>query len=503
MSLDRTRLPATLYTAAQCRALDRTAIQYFGIPGFKLMQRAGHAAFVVLLETWPDIDSLTLMCGGGNNGGDGFVMAVLAHQKGLDVQVVCVGDPGFEQRLTGEALQAWEWMSDIGIDTELYTRGMPLTGDLIVDAILGTGLGGDVRGLAQEAIEQVNRTEQPVLAVDIPSGLCSDTGAVLGCAVNAQATVTFIGVKQGLLTHDAVDYVGELHFDALKIPEEVYEQVPVNAFRTCEADRQELLPRRARSSHKGRNGRLLIVGGDLGMGGAALMAAEAAARSGAGLISLVTRPAHVPAALVRVPEVMTHGVTSVGALAPLLEQADVVVAGPGLGQNAWGQQMLQAVVTCGKPLVLDADALNLLCQWGIERFRRDDWVLTPHPGEAARLLACSIEELQRDRFAGIQHLQSRCGGSVILKGAGSLITNGDAMYLCNKGNPGMAAGGMGDVLSGIIGALRAQGLSPVDAARIGVYLHAMAADKVAGKQGERGMVATDLVDQLPYVINGK
>lgn len=503
MSLDRTKLPATLYTAEQCRALDRTAIEQFGIPGFKLMQRAGHAAFVVLQECWSDMRQLTLLCGGGNNGGDGFVMAVLAQTKGISVQVVCLGDQGFSDRLHGEALDAWQWMIGQDIVVEYYRPGMTFTGDVVVDAMLGTGLGGEVRGPARQAIDQLNRSGKPVLAVDIPSGLCSDTGAALGSAVCADCTVTFIGVKQGLLTHEAVDHVGQLYFDGLKLPEDVYELVPVNAFRTVSSDRDELLPARARSAHKGSHGRILIVGGDLGMGGAALMAAEAAARTGAGLIALATRPEHVSAALVRVPEVMTHGISSVGHLEPLMDTADVIVVGPGLGQGAWGQQMLQRILTCHKPLVMDADALNLLCQWGIENYRRDSWILTPHPGEAGRLLESLAAELQQNRFQAVDRLQRACSGCVVFKGAGTLVTDGDALYLCDKGNPGMAAGGMGDVLSGIIGALWAQGLRSVDAARMGVYIHAVAADRVAEQQGERGMVATDLIGMLPKVINGQ
>lgn len=503
MSLDRTKLPATLYTAEQSRALDRTAIEAFAIPGFRLMQRAGHAAFVVMLERWPQMRAVTLLCGGGNNGGDGFVMAVLAQQKGLSVQVLYLGDQQFAEGLQGEAREAWAWMQAQGVSAQPYHPGVKFSGDVIVDAMLGTGLGGEVRGLAQQAIIQVNRSARPVLAVDIPSGLCSDTGAVLGCAVRADATVTFIGVKQGMLTHEAVDHVGALYFDNLKLPDEVYEQVAVNGFRTCDEDLAALLPERPRSAHKGHNGHVLVVGGDRGMGGAALMAAQAALRSGAGLVSLATRPEHVTAALVRVPEVMTRGVTSAAQLAPLFARADIVVVGPGLGVDAWGQQMLQQVLACGKPMVLDADALNLLAQWGRDAGHPHQWILTPHPGEAARLAGCGVAELQSDRFAAVERLQSICGGVVVLKGAGTVCTDGDALYLCDRGNPGMATGGMGDVLSGIIGALWAQGLSALDAARMGVYVHALAADRVASEQGERGLAATDLMAVIPKVISGK
>jgi len=504
MSVDRTLLPAALYTAEQTRALDRTAIEQAGIPGFRLMQRAGRAAFQLIQQYHPDCRSLSIFCGSGNNGGDGFVVASLAHQHGYQVQLILVGGDDFAARLRGEALEAWQQMLAQGIDGELISPDTEITGDLIVDAILGTGLGGEVRGAAKEAIRRLNRAPQQVLALDTPSGICSDSGAVLGEAVYADATISFIGLKQGLLTHQAVDHTGQLFFDSLLVPDEVFEQVAINAFRLSDEDLAEVLPPRSRTAHKGSFGHLLVVGGDLGMGGAALMAAEAGLRSGAGLVSLATREEHVTAALMRCPEVMVKGVRGGQDLQPLLEKASVVVIGPGLGSGAWGEQLLKAVLDSGKPMVLDADALNLLSarDWslGVAMSRS---VVTPHPGEAARLMDSSVAELQRDRFASVLELQQRLGAVVLLKGAGSLISDGDATYLCDRGNPGMASGGMGDVLSGIIGALAAQGLSALDAARMGCYLHASAADLAATELGERGIVATDLIQRVPRVSNLK
>jgi len=496
----RAELPAALYTAEQCRALDRTAIEQFGVPGFRLMQRAGHAAFVELLSHWPQIRRLTIACGAGNNGGDGLVMAGLARQQGIAVQVVVVQDD-YTGRLQGEALAAWQWAQAVGVELTRWHPELELSGEVLVDALLGTGLNGPVHGDCAKLIRQFNRSSRPVMAVDIPSGLCSDTGQVLGMAVKAELTLTFIGLKQGLLTHEGVDHCGELMFDGLMVPDEVYEEVSMNAFRTDRDDLATLLPPRRRSAHKGLFGHVMVIGGDYGMGGAALMAAEAAARSGAGLVSLATRPEHVVAALTRAPEVMTAGVNSGQDLEPLLARPDVLVVGPGLGQSAWADQLLQQALGSGLPLVLDADALNLLSGRLSAHAGKHDWVLTPHPGEAARLLGCQASDVQADRFAAARELQAMLGGTIVLKGAGSLTFDGDMVHLCSAGNPGMACGGMGDVLSGIIGALRAQRLSTVDAARAGVFAHARAADLCAREQGERGLLATDLIARVRRVLS--
>jgi len=503
MPVMRAELPATLYTAEQSRALDQTAIEHYGLPGFKLMQRAGHAAFATLLNHWPGLASLSLLCGSGNNGGDGFVIAGLAHQRGLAVQLLCVGDENFERKLQGEAQEALRWCQALGVQAQAYTPDVELRGEVLVDAMLGTGLRGPVQGLAERAIRHCNRSSQPVLAVDIPSGLCSDTGAVLGVAVQATLTITFIGLKQGLFTHQAVDYTGQVEFDGLLVPEAVYEDVPVSAFRTQAEDLAQILGKRPRSSHKGHFGHVMVIGGDHGYGGAGILAAQAALHCGAGLVSLATRSDYVAAALARQPELMAHAVNSGQDLEPLLERADILVVGPGLGRNAWGDQLLLQALQCGKPLVVDADGLNLLAEKGwLRGARRDNWILTPHPGEAARLLDDDVVSVNQDRFASVQRLQATCGGVAVLKGAGTLSCDGDALHLCAAGNPGMAVGGMGDVLAGVIGGLWAQGLKPVDAARLGVYVHARAADRRAAQCGERGLVPGDVLAGIQVLVSG-
>ena len=262
------------------------------------------------------------------------------------------------------------------------------------------------------------------------------------------------------------------------------------------------LPPRERTAHKGMFGHVMIIGGDKGMGGAVAMAAEASARTGAGLTSAATRPEHVAAILARRPEIMVTGVSSGQELEPLLARPSLLVVGPGLGRSAWSEQMLQQATLCGLPLVLDADGLNILAAGRVVReSKRDSRILTPHPAEAARLLGVTTADIQQDRTAAAQALQERYGGVIVLKGAGTLVCGLEGTVdICMGGNPGMASGGMGDVLSGIIGSLLAQGLALFDAARLGVCLHAEAAD-IAAKQGERGLLASDLIAQLPKLVN--
>jgi NAD(P)H-hydrate epimerase len=327
---------------------------------------------------------------------------------------------------------------------------------------------------------------------------------VLGKAVHADLTVTFIGLKRGLFTLDAADYTGAVQFSDLAVPPEVYTTVPCDCSRLELEPLLERLPPRPAKAHKGLYGTVLIVGGDYGMAGAAAMAAEAALRCGAGLVRVATRPEHVAALVARTPEVMPSGVSSGEDFTPLLESADVLVVGPGLGQSPWSEHLLQLAAASGKPMVLDADGLNLLAAGCLgegpgEAQHRDNWVLTPHPGEAARLLDSTTGEVQADRFAAARALQQRYGGVAILKGNGSLIAGAGQLLLSDYGNPGMASGGMGDVLSGVIGSLLAQHLPPLEAAALGVCLHGAAAD-IAAQEGQRGLAATDLIPEMRALL---
>jgi NAD(P)H-hydrate epimerase len=487
----------TLYTAAQTRALDHCAIHDHGIPGITLMSRAADAAFRCLLETWPQPQRLQVFCGTGNNGGDGFLIADLAHKRGIEVVVVQVGDPG---NITGDALLARQQALTNGVRIVAFGEQALVSEGVIVDALLGTGLGGDVRGSYIDAIAAINACGAAVLAVDIPSGLCSDTGRVLGSAVHADLTVTFIGLKRGLFTLHAPDHTGAVHFSDLAVPADVYAAVPVNCSRLELEPLLARLPARPATAHKGLYSTVLVVGGDYGMAGAAALAAEAALRCGAGLVQVATRPEHVTALVARTPEAMPRGISNASEFAPMLDAADVLVVGPGLGQSPWSIELLQLALASGKPLVLDADGLNLLASGALGDIGpRDNWVLTPHPGEAARLLSCATTQVQEDRFAAVSALQARYGGVAILKGNGSLVSDGESVLLSDYGNPGMASGGMGDVLSGVIGALLAQHLPAVEAVALAVCLHGAAADIAAG-EGQRGLAASDLIPHMRALL---
>ena len=490
-------LPFELYRAAQVRELDRIAIQERGIPGYTLMSRAGEVAFQRLRQRWPNARRIAVICGGGNNGGDGYVVARLARQAGLEVQVLTLADP---ETLRGNAQTAWRDASAAAVSIQPF-NAVALKGvDLLVDAILGTGLERPVSGTWREAIEALNAHPADLFALDIPSGLHADTGAILGVAIQAAATMTFIGLKQGLFTGQGPACCGEINFADLDVPPDIYPALHPASWRYAGEDLPTLLPRRPRSAHKGYFGHVLVIGGELGLAGAARMAGEAAARCGAGLISVATRAAHAGLQAAVRPELMFHGVEQPNDLAPLLDRATVIAIGPGLGRSDWGRVMLHAALSSDKPLVVDADGLNLLA---IEPAFRENWILTPHPGEAARLLKMTPMEVETDRFAAVEDLALRYGGVAVLKGAGSLVASREEgqVALCTAGNPGMASGGMGDVLTGVIAALVAQGLPLFAAAKAGVYLHGLAGDQAALAGGERGLLATDLLPFLRQAVN--
>ncbi|MDO9049168.1 MAG: NAD(P)H-hydrate dehydratase [Methylobacter sp.] len=484
-------LPIKLYRAAQVRELDRIAIQERGIPGFELMSRAGYEVFQCIKKQWPDARSVAVFCGSGNNAGDGYIIAWLALEAGLNVCVYAVSEP---EKLNGDALTAYRKYSDIHGTVMPFQIEQVINADVLVDALLGTGLDRPVTGLYAEAIQAINAQSSPVIAVDIPSGLNADTGNVMGCAVKAAFTVTFIGLKQGLFTGQAAEYCGVIYYAQLGVPDDVFVDLEATATRVVKAP----FPRRNRDAHKGNCGYVLIVGGEQGYSGAARMAGEAALRVGAGLVGIATRAEHSGLMNLNRPELMCHGVETPEQLTALLVKVDVVVVGPGLGQSDWAKALFNAAISSGKPTVIDADGLNLLAA---APAAKSDWILTPHPGEAARLLNCSTAYIQQDRFAAALSLQAGYGGVVVLKGPGTLIASEHQLAVSNTGNPGMASGGMGDVLAGVIAGLLAQGLSLQDAAQQGVYNHGLAADLAAEKDGERGLLASDLMPYLRQLVN--
>jgi NAD(P)H-hydrate epimerase len=478
-------IPIDLYRSEQIKALERFVIQSDMISGFELMRRAGIAVFECLCDRYPNVQNITVFCGAGNNAGDGYIVATLALQAGLTVCVYSVADT---VQLQGDARMAYEQYLQAGGIIKPASDEV-ITADVLVDALFGTGLSRVVSGLYAQAIEAINRSAAFVIAVDIPSGLHSDTGNILGCAVEADVTVTFIGLKQGLFTGFAAQYVGDIVCASLDLPTDAWQIVTPSALRVLPRN----LPQRPRYAHKGNFGHVLIIGGDLGYSGAARLAGMAALRVGSGLVSIATHPENAVMMNTICPELMCHGVNNAAQLTPLLTKASVIVVGMGLGQSDWAKALFQAVLTTDKPLIVDADGLNLLAQ---APCKKEHWILTPHVGEAARLLNVSTKEIQTDRFHAVQTLQQQYGGVVILKGAGTLITSNTMLAISNTGNAGMASGGMGDVLAGVIAGLVAQGLTLQDAAQQGVYGHGSAADNAVKIDGERGLLASDL---LPYL----
>lgn len=490
-----TGLPDRLYRADAVRELERRALDRLGLNADALMERAGTAAFQSLRRQWPAQRRLLVVCGGGNNGGDGYVVARLAHQQNMEVRVLSLAELS---TLPAAAASAAQRFRDAGGVIEPFAGTLPQEVDLIVDALLGTGITRAVEGEFAAAIQHVNAARRPVLALDVPSGLNADTGAVMGVAVHAAKTVSFLALKPGLVTGAGPECAGALELADLEIDPALLADLQSHARLICHATHGIPLLRRARDAHKGKFGHVLVIGGDVGFAGAPLLAGEAAARVGAGLVTLATRPQHAGLQLAARPELMAWGVERPAQLDPLLDRATVVAIGPGLGQSTWAAGLLARVLEADLPLVVDADALILLARDPMQRQR---WVLTPHPGEAARLLDFSTAEVQDDRYAAVRELQSCYGGTIVLKGCGSLVAAPDGeVTVCTDGNPGLASGGTGDVLTGVIAGLMAQGLGPESAALTGVCLHGAAGDRAA-QDGERGMLAGDLMPWLRRLVN--
>ncbi len=489
-------LPVSLYSSAQVRALDAHAIRDLGIPGYTLMKRAGESALRFLRLRWPTCHRLAIVCGGGNNGGDGYVLARFAQAAGLRVTALAAVPP---QSLKGDARQAYDDFTTSGGQALPFDSDRLKDGEVIADAVLGTGLHSRVRAEAAAVIDAINAAARPVFAIDVPSGLDSDTGEPLGAAVRADCTVTFVGLKTGLCVGNGPEHAGAIFFDDLEVPVPSTPEFVPRLERIVEAEIAAALPRRARAAHKGDFGRVLIVGGGAGMPGAVRLAGEAALRVGAGLVTVATAPENVVAIAAGRPELICLALADPGVLPAAIERADVVAVGPGLGRTDWASRVLETVLRCEKPLVVDADALNLIAEQGPRR--RDNWILTPHPGEAARLLGAQTTEVQQDRLAALERLAERYGGVVVLKGAGTLVGSPNRIPgLCERGNPGMASAGMGDVLTGATAGVLSQCGDLWRAARVAVLVHAMSGDAVA-RGGERGLLAGDVARELRSCVN--
>lgn len=501
MQLDQIKtqssLPYSLYHSQQISACEGKAALLSGITLYGLMQRAGQASFDVLKMHFPDAKRVLVFTGKGNNGGDGYIFASLAFQAGLSVQLCQIGD---SSELTSGAASARDnWLNGNGL-IEGIEKADFKAADVIVDALFGTGLSREVSADYKTLIDTINATPIPVMSMDIPSGLGADCGTVHGTAIHAQVTVCFVGLKQGLFTGQAIDYCGQIYFSGLGVDRQFKELAVCDVKRVSYHKLSQLLPPRQGDCHKGEFGRVLVVGGNLGMSGAIRLAGEAALRAGTGLVRVLTRQENLMVINIARPELMATTIEK--------ETADSItfsdwpshlVIGPGLGSDEWAEQLVECLINSEIPSVVDADALSLLVNRNVYK---NNWILTPHPGEAAQLLGCSVADISVDRFDAVRKIQKKFGGIVILKGAGSLICDDQQVYVANVGNPGMASGGMGDVLSGIIGALLAQGLSPLTAAQLAVCIHGEAGN-LAAQNEQRGLLASDLFPYIKKLVNPK
>ncbi|MBA3930041.1 MAG: bifunctional ADP-dependent NAD(P)H-hydrate dehydratase/NAD(P)H-hydrate epimerase [Xanthomonas sp.] len=483
-----------LYSTHAARTLDERATHALGGDAYVLMQRAGQMAWQHLLQHWPDAQRIVVVCGPGSNGGDGYVLARQAHRAGRYVEVVHLpahvpGNPVAQRACTGYVAG--------GGRVTLFEGALPKA-DVVVDALFGIGLSRAPEHDVHALIDTINAQSGPVFSLDVPSGVDAERGAAPGAAVVATRTLQFIARHAGLHTGDALEYTGTLDLDDLGVSVGTFDGVAVqSSLLQHDALARWLLPRR-RNTHKGESGHVLCMGGDDGSGGAIALCVEAALRAGAGLASVATRQMHVASLLARRPEAMVRAVESSDDLEPLLARADVIAIGPGLGQGEWARALFQRALRSGRPMVMDADALNLLAA---SPHTVQQAILTPHPGEAARLLDCATRDVQGDRFRAALAMAERYASVVVLKGAGTVIAApGGTLRVIGAGNPGMAVGGMGDVLTGVIAALRAQGLSAFDAASAGALLHGLAGDAAAW-DGERGLLPSDLFAHLRRLAN--
>lgn len=481
-------MPTTaLYTAEQIRALEQRALTQYGESEARLMTRAGQGACAWLCQHAAAGAPWVVLCGAGNNGGDGYVLAHCAQQQGWSVVVMATG-----AARSGPARAARARYQQAGGEVVAFDAARLARAGVIVDALLGLGLNRPPQDTIAEMITATMaahaKSQCPIIALDLPSGLDAHGFAFTPC-ITATHTITFIGGKVGLVTGDGVAHSGEIIIDDLQLPRALYSDIPACTTRLMPPSP----PPRPATAHKGQFGHVVVAGGECGMLGACLLAGRAAMRCGSGMVSVLSRAEHLSMPAVRYPELMSACLENVEAAARLLARGDAIVLGPGLGQSRWSETMYQRLSTCRQPLVVDADGLN----WLARQFAaRDDWVLTPHVGEAARLLDCSHSEIAHDRVRAATALAEKYGGVCVLKGAGSIVATAEKAWVCTRGNAGMATAGMGDVLAGIIGSLLGQGYCGTEAACAGVWLHAATADDLAQQGGESRLLAGDVAEAL-------
>ncbi len=511
-----------LLSASQSRELDRLSQEKYGVASYSLMTRAGEAVALAAMERYGEElrSGVLVVAGKGNNGGDGMVVARRLRQEGIAVRAVLLGKAA---PVKGDAARALSDYLATGAKVveaeaeETLARELSHRPGAVIDAVFGTGLKAEVAGLPRRAIEMINSLGVATIAVDIASGVNSDTGAVMGAAVRASMTVTFGFAKFGHVSYPGADNCGELRIAEIGFaPAAIDDIAPRGRFLEA-ADVRGLIARRPMNSHKGLNGHVMVIAAGRGKGGASLLTSRGALRTGAGLVT-----AAIPECVANIvasgqAELMTEPIpdrhghfdadAAPGVLSALVEGKDALIVGPGIGVSEDTERLVEWLIAHGaapeRPMLLDADALNALSRLGCERLReaRGPVVMTPHPGEMARLLGSSTGAVNADRITATRSLSERTGAVVLLKGARSVICGSEGeIYVNSTGNPGMGSPGMGDALSGMVGALMGQGLKPLDALAFGVFLHGYAADRVARRIGPVGYLTGDLIDEIPRAL---
>lgn len=486
-----------LYSVDQIKQIEQFLITQKNIEAYDLMFAAGKAVFAEVAQFSKDVP-VTVFCGAGNNGGDGYVVAGLACKNGYQVQCFEVGD---FLRQSDVAKQAKEFALKNGVDILKYRHvsHVSLDADMIViDAMLGVGLKGEVREIQHQLIDKINDSDAFVIAVDNPSGVDCDSGDVRGIAVFADITVTFLSYKKGLFLKYGTACCGEIKFSDLGYDYADFLHALKPAFYVLNEDEiSHIIPVRNIDANKGDFGNVLIVGGDHGMGGAVIMAAQAACRSGAGKVTVLTRKDHVAPLMTSLPHVMSFAYEGQENLQDSLKGKTLIVIGPGLGQSQWSQELFDFFMTSNLPKIIDADALNLLAK-SQQNYDLSNAVITPHPKEAARLLASEVTTIQQDRSLAIENLYKKYGAITVLKGSNSLIFGGDQLHLCPYSDPAMSVAGMGDILTGLIAGLSTQNISLETAVILGVYVHILSAMDVSDQRGEIGICPMDILEALSF-----
>lgn len=510
-----------LVTANEMQQIDRETIDTFGIPGMVLMENAGRGATRFLLESFPDIagKKVAVMAGRGNNGGDGFVMARYLSQRGIRV-VVCV--LASKDKVGGDAGANLRLLQPLGVplieipDIDAFSKQQTFLRhqDIWIDAILGTGLKSDVKDFLSRVISFINQLNKPVFAVDIPSGLNSETGQPCGICIKAHATATFAFPKIGHMVYPGAHFTGQLRVVDIGIPNSTVAQIAPRQSLITGAQVAGILPARSPETHKGDTGHVLVIAGSPGKTGAAVMTAVSAVRSGAGLVTLATPASLNPVLEAQVLEVMTHPLPEQGfqglldesayeTIMDLLSRKSCLAIGPGIGTAPGTRRLVHKIIeSCPLPIVIDADGLNCLAgETQVLCGRKIPVVLTPHPGEMARLISATPKAIQQDRITHARNFAEQFDVHLVLKGARTVVAHPDGSVDINPtGNPGMASGGMGDVLTGIIAGLIAQGCPPAAAARAGVFVHGAAADTLAQELSPQGFIASEVMHLIPRIM---